>query len=247
MADTLVPNNVLDFVTGIHGNRANLAKRKEEIFNKAYASAYKDMATHTVAYTASGEEYTGKTTAEKNSKRCNKNREKIQQALKDYIGSLFSGLLKKTTQKDFDDWHMKSCDAIVSIYIFVKDLEDSSGIIKSENFSDLICHKDSSIKTTFTYGQAQKLLNMMLKYLYCYYKCEGLTDYDAIVRFFHVPVDRNVLQEALGSDDYHGIPWSKIKGYSDYWKCKGEIEIYVKKQTIYPTAFMWELTEWPFK
>ena len=52
-------------------------------------------------------------------------------------------------------------------------------------------------RNVFTYGQAQKLVNMMLKYLYIYYQCEGWDDLEKLRSFFHVPIDSYVLKAAF--------------------------------------------------
>lgn len=243
MGQISISHEILDFLTGIHGDRSNPSIRKSEIFDRAFSLAYKDMSTHTVAYTKVAETYT-----KKDCTRCANNKKLIQKALQNFISPIFQDLSSIKSQDDFQKWHKESCNHIVGIKnseCIVKKLVSEDNTEHDENYASLVCHKDKAIEQTFTYGQAQKLLNMMLKYLYIYYKCEGWNEFDTVADFYHAPIDRFVLRAALGQDNYNGIPWSKISTYSEYEECQAEIN---KKDNVkkYFTAFIWELTGWPF-
>lgn len=105
-------------------------------------------------------------------------------------------------------------------------------------------------------GQAQKLVNMMLKYLYAYYKCEEIDDLKEVVKFFHAPIDRYVLNASLGTETFtdnkkNKIPWSQIISYKEYLDVQKEIRAKIDANPLYQayknkTAFEWELAEWPF-
>lgn len=85
------------------------------------------------------------------------------------------------TQVEFDDWHKKACDNLISC------------------FHDVL----------FTYGQAQKWLNMTLKNLSMLNHSEVQEKYE----FFHVPVD-NIL---LKHEKYKlSKAWSRINDYKEY-------------------------------
>lgn len=110
---------------------------------------------------------------------------------------------EQLNQRDYDIWHYNICTQIRTYY-------QSAGV-------------------EFTYGQAQKWLNMTIKYLYI---CGEYT-FDNIFQYLHVPVDNyiiSVVKKELGIscpkiswsrwDDYHGQYMryqlalrSKIVGY----------------------------------
>ncbi len=105
------------------------------------------------------------------------------------------------------------------------------------------------ISTPFSYGQAQKLVNMMLKYLYMYCNCDGITALNPCAAYFHAPLDRYVLKAAIGTEDYLGTPWSQINSYELYTEIQNAVNN--GKSQRYPSyinrsAFEWELAEWPF-
>lgn len=86
------------------------------------------------------------------------------------------------------------------------------------------CLDFSSPRTPIHYGQAQKLLNMSLKYLYnefAVYKGKpnyfGFPD-NNIEHFFHLPIDNQILKALV--DKYHfndptNLPWSQWR-YDHY-------------------------------
>lgn len=249
----LVSKQILNFLTGIYNDEEeNEELRKKKIFNRAFKMAYKDMATHTVAYHKEGEEY--EKYIEGDNKRAINNREKVKDAIKNHIKGCFAegqgysltNLLAIDSKDDFNKWHKKLCKKIVDINCDVEDLEAKDQSKNTVNISNLLCHVDKDItNTVFTYGQAQKLVNMMLKYLYIYYQCEGWNDLENLISYFHVPIDRYVLLKVSGQDNFKGKTWSKINDYDEeYMPCQTQIKEFVKKK--YSTAFEWELAEWPF-
>ena len=93
-----------------------------------------------------------------------------------------------TTQTSFDSWHKETCSRIRQLY------------------------NDKNVKMTF--GQAQKWLNMTIKYLYVIGECE----FKSTFCFCHIPIDRYVFQSAT---DF-GIPvpetaWSKWDNYDEQY------------------------------
>ena len=104
------------------------------------------------------------------------------------VFTVFSSLHSLNDEKDFLDWHKETCSQIVKVFKSVK------------------TKKDSSI-AAFTYGNAQKLLNMSIKNLYiikyCYrpianaeYNYDGW--YDSRLKpfesQFQIPLDNYILQ-----------------------------------------------------
>lgn len=261
-----VSTEVLDFLTEIHGNREDKERRKKDIFDQAFKQAYRDMSTHTVAYTDDAKnDY-----VKDDSTRCKKNKEEIRKGIKEkVIKNIFgdvslSELKTINTHEDFDKWHKDACEKLNKIGdLPITELQPlSPDSKKTEKISNLLCHTsskiDSKIYGVFTYGQAQKLINMMVKYLYIYYqcyKCEGWKKIENLKNFAHVPIDSYVLKEIFKEktdEEAPKTPWSKIESYDDYIKYKEKIDAHVKskneidKKENYDSAFMWELANWPF-
>lgn len=253
-----VSKEVLDFLTGVHDNRDNEKQRKEAIFDRAFELAYKDMSTHTV-------KYTGKTDQNSpynkyicdNSIRCTENKKKIRDTIKNYISQndnifgndYLSTLNKIFHQGEFDDWHQKACETLVKIDCKVSGLKlkgiTDKDILHQKNLADFF-EKNGMDGHIFTIGQAQKLINMMVKYLYIYYQCEGLNTLEWLKKYAHIPIDRFVLKAAFQQEDYKGTPWSQIETYEDYISCKNEIDKHAGSEG-YVNGFQWELAEWPFR
>ena len=94
--------------------------------------------------------------------------------------------------ENFDTWHKEVCNLIVEKY------------------------KDHGIK--LTYGQAQKWVNMTIKYLYILNE----HTFDNVFDFLHIPVDNYIFKaakEKLGIDNPKK-PWSKLDEteYFEYQK-----------------------------
>ena len=86
-------------------------------------------------------------------------------------------------QNNFDKWHKSTCDMIIGCFEHQK----------------------------FTYGQAQKWLNMTLKYLSMFdHKC-----IETIYEYCHVPID-NYIIECVGKK--FKTTWSRIDSYDEYIK-----------------------------
>lgn len=225
-----ISKEVLDFLTGIYyKDNENDDSRKKRIFDRAFDMAYKDMATHTVAYNKNSEEY--KKYIEGDNARTKKNKGKVRNTIKEHIKSFFVednySLSKRLFVNDFDKWHKEVCNSIVNIEdCYIEGLEPKNEIKSEVNLSTILRHIDKNIPGIFTYGQAQKLVNMMLKYLYIYYQCEGWDDLEKLSSSFHVPIDSLVLKAVFsGNDQYNGEAWSKFVDYeNEYMACQREIK-----------------------
>lgn len=251
-----VSKEILDFLTGIHDNRDNEKQRQEAIFDRAFEMAYKDMSTHTVVYTGKKDQSSPyRKYVNDNNKRCTENKKAIRNAIKNYLldekNSVFSidlSRLKRISCKDeFDDWHENACKTFVKIDCEVLELKLKSGKNEpcyKENLA-VFFEKNGTNDHIFSIGQAQKLINMMVKYLYIYYQCEGLNTLEHLKDYAHVPIDRFVLNAVFGQGDYNETPWSQIKTYEHYLTCKKEIDEHARNKG-YVNGFQWELSEWPF-
>lgn len=250
-----VSKEILDFLTGIHDNENQPENRKEKMFDRAFELAYKDMATHTVAYKKEAKEkyfY-------KNNQICNDNRKAVRACIKSFVkNEIFGGAdLKKLkdnlAKEKFDRWHEESCEKFSE---FKEGEKIQLNEEKSQkNLKELICHEKDNI---FTIGQSQKLINMMIKYLYIYNKCEEekervlkSEDLDNIENHAHAAIDNYVMEKVFG-EKYKETKWSKLKNYKykdednedSYEKYKKEIGKKAKEAGKSP--FMWELKNWPF-
>ena len=98
---------------------------------------------------------------------------------------------KKTSQKGFDTWHEQSCLQLQSLY-------------RKQGFDK------------FSIGQAQKWLNMSLKYVFTVGE-DRLPRFGRHYKYAHIPID-NVFLEAgkeLGGPVLP-MPWSRLDNYQTY-------------------------------
>ncbi len=140
---------------------------------------------------------------------------------------------------DFDTWHDRQCAQIICQM-------NTSYDDGRKNFL-----KDGF---TFTYGQAQKWVNMTLKYLWLLDMLpNGLSEAE-----LHVPVDSFILEalketqqfntegnKITGSGEsyyYNGEAWSAISESKNYKKLQDGIRDIAKKQGISP--IQWEGPAW---
>ena len=81
-----------------------------------------------------------------------------------------------------------------------------------------------SAPTDLTIGQAQKILNMAFKYLYC---CEDIrSKYEKHFTYCHMPLDSftlNWYKKNCAAVKYDGTVWSKITDVSMYFNIQKEI------------------------
>lgn len=133
----------------------------------------------------------------------------VKEKLKDEIKD---NLNKISSQKEFDVWHKKVCDRIKEIY------------------------KGKEI--TLTYGQAQKWINMTIKYLYV---LEPET-FDGVFEFLHIPIDNYVLKIAKEELDVKKIEgaWSKLDDYNEYLNYQKNIRNKIGESV----PLRWEFENW---
>lgn len=114
--------------------------------------------------------------------------------LRNFVNNIASETFNTTfDQNTFDSWHLKKCD----------ELKTEFNRVLNYNIS---------------YGQAQKWINMTLKYMFAI----GPNIIDGIDRnydCFHIPLD-NIIQKKLSK---HGIErinirWSRIDDYQTYFQ-----------------------------
>ena len=117
---------------------------------------------------------------------------------------------------DYYTWHSKLCDKLSN-------------------------KKDGAIG--YTYGQAQKWVNMTMKYLLIL----NYNPVEDIIDKLHIPLDSIIIKKAtkkgielitkdtLGRD----FSWSRIKTYEHYWRIQKQL-----KENINGTPILWEFDSW---
>ena len=115
-----------------------------------------------------------------------------------------------TSQEKFDSWHCKVCENMKNLY------------------------EKYDIK--LTYGQAQKWINMTIKYLYLF----GGYTFDSVFEELHIPVDNYILDIANKNlrIDKPKKPWSKWDE-EQYRNYQNEI-----KSKIKIAPLLWEFDKW---
>lgn len=135
---------------------------------------------------------------------------------------------------DFENWHHEVCDKIVSMY--------------------------SCFDGMFSYGQAQKWLNMLIKYIYVYDIKEivGESVEVAYSEFFdkisgmevlHAPIDSKVIDIAKEKINLNRpkTPWSKMD-YALYVQYQRDLKDKLSQENFSnpdeKIAFYWEMINW---
>lgn len=116
---------------------------------------------------------------------------------------------------NFEIWHKEACGLIIEKY-------EKHGI-------------------ELTYGQAQKWVNMTIKYLYILNE----HTFDNVFDFLHIPVDNyifKVVKEKLGIDKPKN-PWSKLDE-TEYLNYQNDIRKKLKEEEKYISPLDWEFKIW---
>lgn len=135
---------------------------------------------------------------------------------------------------DFDEWHEVKCEEIINFM--------NNSIDKSNT---------EILKEKFTVGQAQKWVNMTLKYLWLLDALpQNIGEKD-----LHVPIDsyiieiaydnKNKFDNALGLEEKPKESWSKLSEYKNYFGIQKEIREAIKTNTTNETIpIKWESLAW---
>ncbi len=135
-------------------------------------------------------------------------------------------LVKDKSENDYNENHLKACLEIVTT-----------------------ANQQGMLNTAFTYGQAQKWLNMTMKYLWLTGRAEGT--------FLHIPIDKVIMQKLSKEFDIHfprakggkrglyseeyTLPWSQW-GDTDYTTVLKSIQDCEELKKFSPIE--WEHTAW---
>lgn len=136
---------------------------------------------------------------------------------------------------DFDKWHKAKCEEIINFM--------NNSIDKSNT---------NILKEDFTIGQAQKWVNMTLKYLWLLDALPAGVEPE----YLHVPIDsyiieiaydnKNKFENALGLlEEKPKKSWSKLSEYEEYFKIQEAIRKAIKTNTTNETIpIKWESLAW---
>lgn len=135
---------------------------------------------------------------------------------------------------DFDEWHEVKCEEIINFM--------NNSIDKSNT---------KILKEKFTVGQAQKWVNMTLKYLWLL----NALPTGVKPEYLHVPIDSYIIKiayskkvtfkYALGLEEKRKKSWSKLPKYEKYFKIQKEIREAIKTNTTNETIpIKWESLAW---
>lgn len=142
----------------------------------------------------------------------------LRKTLREQVVSLFDRelvpdfLKKMTSQAEFDQWHGEVCKEMKVLYA-------KQGIV-------------------LTYGQAQKWLNMTIKYLYML----EVDSFEECFSYFHVPLDSYVfklVKKQFGITE-PASAWSRLDDYDAYLTYQETIRVCLPD--IAPLR--WEFREW---
>ncbi len=122
-------------------------------------------------------------------------------------------------QEKFDKWHEQLCKNIKVLY-------NKKGI-------------------EFTYGQAQKWVNMTIKYLYML-EVEGYT-FDSVFEYLHIPIDKYIFEVVEKKLEIKRPvdAWSRWDKYEEYLKYQKDIRERIEKdKNIDVPPLLWEFKNW---
>lgn len=166
-------------------------------------------------------------------------KDKDKRKLRDIAECLFKKqllIIQLDSQSAFDEWHTDTCRELIKIY-------------ESNN-----CF-DENKQPSFTYGHAQKWLNMLFKYLYVYEYGDEFKDFfkdkTELIKLLHVPIDTKILEEAYKAFGLEkpNCGWSQMdeNTYMDFQQ-KLKDEIMANSNPPYgedgKIPFYWELMVW---
>ena len=151
---------------------------------------------------------------------------------------------KGVSQKLKDDCRTKVIELIETK---VKKCKSIDTVEKYDEFHDSLCLRiidcyDNQTIAEITYGQAQKWVNMTMKYLCVLY--EGQCDWlNKIYSFLHIPIDSIILDKARkefpNEFPVNNIPWSQLSR-EEYITIQNKLRAVIKDVTLMD----WEFKTW---
>ncbi|MGN0744035.1 MAG: hypothetical protein ACI4MZ_01995 [Christensenellales bacterium] len=134
---------------------------------------------------------------------------------------------------DFDEWHKEACSEFLDAF---NDEADKRGVVHQK------------------YGKAQKIVNMSLKYLYCFFYCDNNSEFDdsknrfnidndvakSIFASCHMPLDSYTLNwyyKEVEKGTKNKLAWSSLEE-SDYNKIEKGIKTHLTDQNVLQSEFL---------
>ena len=149
-----------------------------------------------------------------------------------------------TNAEDYDAWHKKICCT----------LSDSSTYFQNYSKYRKSSKDNFKNKIGFTFGNAQKFLNMLMKDLYACLSQNSsfLNDYEKYFTYCHMPLDSYILRFIDDIRNRENIEksmrtwgWSNLTSYDDYIDEQKDIRNYVEKYNPKITVLQTEFLVWP--
>ena len=204
--------------------------------------AYLDLAL-TVKYSYSSsklEEMKSKKSSEEDKDKATNFIDSKNELIKNICENILSPIKTKEGEisfesSDFDKWHKAKCEEIINFM--------NNSINKSNT---------NILKKDFTIGQAQKWVNMTLKYLWLL----NALPTGVKQEYLHVPIDsyiieiaydnKNKFENALGLlEEKPEESWSELYKYEEYFKIQEAIRKAIKTNTTNETIpIKWESLAW---
>lgn len=204
--------------------------------------AYLDLA-RTVKYSYSSsklEEMKSKKSSEEDKDKATNFIDSKNELIKNICENILSTIETKEGEisfesSDFDKWHKAKCEEIINFM--------NNSIDKSNT---------EILKESFTIGQAQKWVNMTLKYLWLL----NALPTGVKPEYLHVPIDsyiieiaydnKNKFENALGLlEEKPEDSWSKLPKYETYFEIQEAIRKAIKTNTTNETIpIKWESLAW---
>ena len=231
------------------------AECRKAVYQEAVKRAYGDMSRHTLRYDA--DEFQG------NSKSANDNKEKLKTEIAKYLSNEENNVLGAQSKSEYDSIHNRLCKKVSDIFTGEEVIvtgKDGKGIRPLEA-TPQNCKDPEKRKKTFSMGQAQKVVNMVWKYVYLFYQYYHATDnklfdselmqFNNVIPFLHAPVDGFVIEAATKKKPTYlekkikkpNWPWSQLN-YEEYMDFQNDLLTELEKDDECP--FLWELKNWPF-
>lgn len=216
----VVPQEVFDFQKG--KDDFEFSPYEDYIAYRCAYRAYLDVC-RTIRFRFSREEIKKK----KDTDFENLKKDFISQEINIVLGALEADDEIPDTSDKFLNWHNKICGSMETT---------------SQNFNQSLFKENKS----FTYGMAQKMLNMTVKNILLAQDLLGAEfgyNLKGKIKLFHAPVDDNILKAAskLGVDKYGIDGWSKWEA-DTYNAFTSELNEKIRKKNTYP--LQWEHQAW---
>lgn len=227
---------------------------KEKVYYEAIKRAYGDMSRHTLHF-QNGYKGNDKTSIDNRNNFRTARIEDLKTLMLNggYEDRIFDIVNSKDKNKYelFDDIHDSLCNKVIESFT-----KEKSIMVKTDYSSK---KRDDG----FSYGQAQKIVNMTLKYVYMFYNYfnaldnsykDELDKFNFIIPYLHSPVDSYVIdaaegEGANGKKSYNfcckrpKYPWSKLS-HDEYIDYINDLRENLKQKDTSP--FAWELSNYPF-